>query len=448
VLADACELVDVDYHPLPAVTDPDAALAEGTTLLCEELGSIQLYAVPVTPGPAMDAAPRRASLRLVNQRTAAAPLEVLGCVADWRDDGLTAWATTQTPHVLRSHLAGLLHMPQGRLRVIAPDVGSGFGAKNAVYPEYLVAPVLSRLLARPVRSTQSRRGSLVHMNHGRDQIHEVEIGFDDHGRILALSVVLTQNLGAYSDAIGMTLVGTAMLMGVGCYALPSYQAGIRLVLTNTPPVSAYRGAGRPEASYTIERVVDHVAVATGMDPADVRRRNFIAPAAFPYATPAGLVYDSGDYAAALDLLLSAVGYAALRAEQRRPPSHRGRPALARDRPGHVHRHGGRRAVGPDGAALSGRVVAHAWVNGRVRRSVGRRRPAAVRCSAGGSPGSGRAGRPCTWRRAGSASRDGPRSTARAEPRLRPWLRRGRAGDPPGPGVGGRVPAARADRPAR
>jgi hypothetical protein len=234
-------------------------------------------------------------------------------------------------------------MPQGRLRVIAPDVGGGFGAKNAVYPEYLLAPVLYGLLARPVRSTQSRRESLVHMHHDRDQIHEVEIGFDDHGRILALSVVLTQNLGAYTDAIGMTLVGTAMLMGVGCYAIPSYEAGIRLVLTNTPPVSAYRGAGRPEASYTIERVVDHVAVATGMDPAEVRRRNFIAPAAFPYTTPAGLVYDSGDYATALDRLLSAVGYAALRAEQRRPPSHRGRPALARDRPGHVHRQGG---VGP------------------------------------------------------------------------------------------------------
>ena len=317
VLADACELVTVDYDPLPAATDPDAALAAGAPLLFEELGSNQLYAVPATPGPAMDAAPRRASLRLVNQRTAAAPLEVLGCVADWRDDGLTLWATTQTPHVLRNHLADLLRLPQGRLRVIAPDVGGGFGAKNAVYPEYLLAPVLSRLLARPVRSTQSRSESLVHMNHGRDQIHEVEVGFDDHGRILALSVVLTQNLGAYTDAIGMTLVGTAMLMGVGCYAVPSYQAGIRLVLSNTPPVSAYRGAGRPEAGYTIERVVDRVAAATGIDPAEVRRRNFVAPAAFPYTTPSGLVYDSGDYGAALDRLLSAVDYPALRAEQRR-----------------------------------------------------------------------------------------------------------------------------------
>lgn len=317
-LADACALVTVDYEELPAVTGIDAATAEGAPLVFDELGRNELYAVPpagVTDED-LDSAPRRARLRIVNQRCAAVPLETLACVADWDAHGLTLWATTQTPHGLRNHLATLLGLPQSQIRVVAPNVGGGFGAKNAIYPEYLLAPLLARQLGRPVRSSQTRTESLSHMHHGRDQVHEVEIGFDDDARIQAMRIVLSQNLGAYTDPVGMSLVGTAMLMSVGCYAIPRYAAGIRVVMTHTPPVSAYRGAGRPEGAFTIERLVDLVAAETGVDPAEARRRNFIDPDDFPHTNPSGLVYDSGNYRAALDRVQQEVGYDDLRQEQR------------------------------------------------------------------------------------------------------------------------------------
>jgi carbon-monoxide dehydrogenase large subunit len=254
----------------------------------------------------------------VNQRCAAVPIEPMACVADWGVEGLTLWATFQAPHHLRNYLATWLDIPQNQCRVIAPDVGGGFGAKIVWYPELFLAPLLSKWTGRPVKFAQTRSEAMVQMTHGRDQEHDVDVGFDDDGRIKALRFVITQNLGAYPDPTGMGLPVLTSWMAAGCYKIPKVATSFRTVVTNTTPVAAYRGAGRPEAAYTIERVVDLVARRTGLDPAEVRRRNFIPPKDFPYATHNDpVVYDSGDFPAALEECLRLVDYDAVRAEQAR-----------------------------------------------------------------------------------------------------------------------------------
>jgi carbon-monoxide dehydrogenase large subunit len=315
--ADACALVTVEYESIPSVSDVECALAEHAPLVFDASGTNELMYVPVagTAEEALAAAPHRASLRFANQRCAAVPIEVGACVAEWGPKGLTLWATTQVPHSLRNYIAGLFGLTQNQVRVIAPDVGGGFGSKNVVYPEYLVGPVLSRRLGRPVKSIQTRSESLVHMAHGRDSVHDVEVGFDEGGHILALRLQLTQNLGAWPDPIGVSLVGNVMSMSTGCYKVPKVAIGIRTVFTNTTPVSAYRGAGRPEAAYAIERIMDVIADVTGIDPVDVRRRNFIDRDDFPYTTSVGFAYDSGDYHQALDRLLQLVDYEDLKRQQ-------------------------------------------------------------------------------------------------------------------------------------
>jgi len=320
VAADAVAAVVVEYQSIRPVVTIDQAAAPGAPLLFPQHGSNIIMVVPMLDDleRELDRADQRAGLHLVNQRCAAVPIEPMACLADWHDESCTLWATFQAPHHLRNYLSTWLDIPQSRCRVIAPDVGGGFGAKIVWYPELFIAPLLSKWTGRPVKFAQTRTEAMTQMTHGRDQEHDVEVGFDNDGRIKALRLVITQNLGAYPDPTGVGLAVLTSWMAAGCYRIPHVSTSFRTVVTNTTPVAAYRGAGRPEAAYTIERVVDLVARRTGIDPAEVRRRNFIQPGSFPYETHnEAVVYDSGDFPAALDECLRLLKYEDLRAEQQR-----------------------------------------------------------------------------------------------------------------------------------
>jgi carbon-monoxide dehydrogenase large subunit len=319
IAADAAQAVIVDYEPMDVVTTISSATEPEAPVLFPRHGSNVVTVVPTMDDleKEIERCDGRAQLHIVNQRCAAVPIEPVACVADWGADGLTLWATFQAPHHLRNYLATWLDIPQTTCRVIAPDVGGGFGSKIVWYPEYFVAPVLSKLLRRPVKFAQTRSEAMVQMAPGRDQEHDIDVGFDRDGRIRALRLVISQNLGAYPDPTGLGLAVLTSWMAAGVYKIAKVSTSFRTVVTNTTPVAAYRGAGRPEAAYSIERIVDVVARRTGLDPADVRRRNFISPSSFPYETHnEAVVYDSGDFPAALSECLRIIDYDAVRAEQR------------------------------------------------------------------------------------------------------------------------------------
>jgi carbon-monoxide dehydrogenase large subunit len=314
--ADAAGAVEVEYEELPVAATVAAAMADGATPIMDGLPSnvVLEQALSATDAEAeLAAAPHRLSIHLKNQRCAAVPMEPTVCLADWQAGGLTIWATTQTPHHMRNELAQMLGLTQQQVRVVAPDVGGGFGAKASFYPEFLLAAELSRRLRRPVKYVETRSENMTSMVHGRAQEHDVEVGFDDDGTLLALRVSIIQDCGGWPDATGIGLPTLTSFMSGGCYKIPVIAAGFRSVITNTTPVGAYRGAGRPEASFMIERVVDQVALELGIDPLDVRRRNFIGPAEMPFATQfEGIVYDEGDFPGALEKLLGHLDYAGLR----------------------------------------------------------------------------------------------------------------------------------------
>lgn len=315
--ADAVAAVEVGYEALPVVTSIEEASTDETVLFPRK-GSNVVTVVPTMDDleRELERADQRAHLHIVNQRCAAVPIEASAVLADWKPEGLTVWATVQAPHHLRNYLASWLDIAQSQCRVIAPDVGGGFGSKIVWYPELFVVPLLSKLLRRPVKFAQTRSEAMVQMAHGRDQVHDIEVGFDDDARIKALRLVISQNLGAYPDPTGLGLAVLTSWMAAGCYRIPKVSTSFRTVVTNTTPVAAYRGAGRPEAAYSIERIVDVVARRTGIDPAEVRRRNFIPPSAFPYETHnEPVVYDSGDFPAALEECLRLLRYDERRAEQ-------------------------------------------------------------------------------------------------------------------------------------
>ena len=316
--ADAVPTVLVEYETLEAVTTVGQATSPSAPMLFETRKSNVLTKVPMLDDLEKHFAKShdRASLRIVNQRCAVVPIETVGCLADWTLEGLTIWATTQAPHHLRNKLASWLDTPQNLCRVIAPDVGGGFGAKIVWYPEFFVAPLLSKWLRRPVKFMQTRSEAMVQMTHGRDQVHEIEVGFEKNGKINALRMVISQNLGAYGDPTGLGLATLTGWMAAGCYKIPHVSTGFRTVVTNTTPVAAYRGAGRPEATFSIERIIDLVALKTNLDPVKVRQINFIQPNEFPYETHnEAVVYDSGDFPQALDECLRLLDYDAAKAQQ-------------------------------------------------------------------------------------------------------------------------------------
>lgn len=318
VAADAVAAVDVTYSSLPVMTTIEDATAPGAAMLFPRHGSNVITIVPTMDDLEKDIAKchGRASLHIVNQRCAAVPIEPMAVLADWKPDGLTVWATFQAPHHLRNYLATWLDIPQMDCRVVAPDVGGGFGSKIVWYPELFVAPVLSKVLRRPVKFAQTRTEAMMQMAHGRDQVHDIEVGYDKDGTIKALRLIVSQNLGAYGDPTGLGLAVLTTWMAAGAYRIPKVSTSFRTVVTNTTPVAAYRGAGRPEAAYSIERIIDQVARQTGLDPAVVRQRNFIPPSAFPYETHnEAVVYDSADFPAALSECLQLVDYESVRAEQ-------------------------------------------------------------------------------------------------------------------------------------
>ena len=312
---DAAELVEVDYESLPAVTDPREALRD-EVLLFEDAGSnVCLHRPPEAPDQQLFAnCEVVTSGTLVSQRLAVCPVEPRANAAHTDDDGrLTVWLSTQTPHQDREGLAGILGLDAENVRVVAPDVGGGFGGKGLAVEDVLVA-WLARATGRAVRWTETRSENLVAMHHGRAQHVDFEIGGGRDGRVQALRANILQDAGAY-PGIGAFLPNLTALMASGVYQIPKIEIDVKAVATNTTPVGPYRGAGRPEATQMLERAIDLFATAVSRDPAEVRRRNFIPRDAFPFTTASGARYDSGDYGQALERVLETAGYTQLREQQ-------------------------------------------------------------------------------------------------------------------------------------
>jgi carbon-monoxide dehydrogenase large subunit len=313
---DAAELVVVDYDPLPAVTNPRDAVT-GDVLLYPDAGSnVCMRIAPEEPDENFFAdCEVVVSGSLTSQRMAPSPLEPRSSAATFEDGRLSAWLSTQTPHQDHAAIAGLLELDPEQVRVVAPDVGGGFGAKMLGIEEVLIT-WLAKKLGRPVRWTETRSENMVAMGHGRGQVLDFEIGGSRDGTISAYRLKVLQDAGAY-PGIGTVLPTLTSLMSSGVYAIPKIEVDCTSVVTNATTVGAFRGAGRPEASQAIERAVDAFAAEIDMDPAEVRRKNFIPNDAFPYTTASGAMYDIGDYGGALDRALDAIGYDELRAEQQR-----------------------------------------------------------------------------------------------------------------------------------
>ena len=313
---DAAELVMVEYDPLPVVVDPEAALSGEVLLFPETETNVCASHPPETVDEALfDGCDVVVSGRMVSQRMAACPLESRGCVAMIADDGRpTLWLSTQTPHLDRHVLGLFLGLDDDGVRVVAPDVGGGFGAKG-LSVETILVPWLARATGRPVRWTESRSENMIAMQHGRAAVLEFTIGGNRDGDVQAYRLRSVQDCGAY-PGIGAILPGFTALMSSGVYAIPKIETDTVSVVTNTTPIGPFRGAGRPEATQAIERAMDLFAAELGLDAAEVRRRNLIPADAFPFTTASGAGYDCGDYERALDLALDTADYKALRAEQK------------------------------------------------------------------------------------------------------------------------------------
>ena len=314
---DAAALVSLDLDALPAVVSAEAALAPNAPLIHDHLRTNMFGAFSITKGnvnSAMAGAPHRLQRRFYHHRYAAMPIECRGVAALYepRTDAITIWSATQVVHWVRREVAAILGMPEARVRCVALDVGGGFGVKGHVYPEDLVIPFLARRLGRPVRWIEDRHEHLLSAAHSRDQLHEVEAGFDDDGRILALRDKFILDCGAWNPIGGGVPYNTAAHLA-GPYKIENLAVSARTAATNKVPNTAYRGAGRPEAVFAMERIIDLVAGELGLEPAEVRRRNMIRPDAMPYR--AGIlyrdgepiVYDSGNYPAGLQQALDAIG---------------------------------------------------------------------------------------------------------------------------------------------
>jgi len=312
---DAAETVIIDIEPLEALIDPRHATDTDAPLLHPEVGTNIALAFAQRGEPiSFEDCDIVVTRTILNQRVAAAPLEPRSALCWWEDDRLVLEIGCQGPHPIRTALAEAYGLDPARVRVICPDVGGGFGAKAQLPAEALLLGELARRINRPVRWSETRSENLVGMNHGRGQIQTVTLGGTRDGQFLAYRLHVTQEAGAYPN-MGAMLPLATRIMASGVYEIGRVQFDSVSVVTNTTPTGAYRGAGRPEASAAIERIVDVFAAEAGLDPAEVRRRNLIPADAFPYTTPTRTTYDSGDYAGALDRALAAAGYADLRAEQ-------------------------------------------------------------------------------------------------------------------------------------
>ncbi len=321
VAKDAAALVEVEYEPLGAVVDQEKAVLPGAPQVHEDVPNNVVFRWKVAGGD-ISAAFRDADLtlkqRFVNQRLIPNALETRASVAQYNagTKELTVWVTSQNPHIHRLLLSGILGIPEHRLRVIAPEVGGGFGSKIHCYPDEAIVGYLAMTLNRPVKWSEERRENYVATIHGRDHIADFEIAAKRDGTITGIRGRCYANLGAYlsTAAPGIPTILHGLIL-TGCYGISALDYEVVGVLTNTTPVDAYRGAGRPEATYAIERLIDLLAAELKLDPVDIRRKNFIPKSAFPAPIASGLIYDSGDYEKALDKALEMVDYAGFRAEQ-------------------------------------------------------------------------------------------------------------------------------------
>jgi aerobic carbon-monoxide dehydrogenase large subunit len=324
---DAAQLVELDLESLPAMLDPEQALGAGATIVHERFGTNLIGSFTIGKGDADAAlarAPRKLRRRFHHHRYAAMPMECRGVVGmhEPRTDAVTIWSSTQVVHWVRREAAAVLRLPEARIRCLALDVGGGFGVKGHVYPEDLLIPYLARRLGRPVKWIEDRREHLMCSCHSRDQIHDVEVGFDDSGRILALRDRFLVDCGAWNPIGAGVVYNTAVHMP-GPYKIEAMAFEASIAATNKVPNAPYRGAGRPEAAFAMERTIDLVAAELGLEPAEVRLRNMIRADEMPYAMGMPyrdgqpIVYDGGDYPAALEKALAALGgVATIRKRQR------------------------------------------------------------------------------------------------------------------------------------
>lgn len=314
---DAAELVIVEIDPLPAIIDPLDALAEDAIHLFPHVATnVALHSEHRGDPISFDDCDVVITQTTVNQRLAPAPIENRSAIAWWEDGRLILELGCQGTHPVRNTVSEIYGLEHDQMRVICPDVGGGFGAKAHAAPEAVVLGELSRRTGRPVRWSETRSENMTGMGHGRGQIQTVTLGGTSDGDLLAYKIEIVQDAGGYPN-MGAVLPFATRIMATGVYDIPAVQVSSISVATNTTPTGAYRGAGRPEASAALERAIDLFADAADLDPAAVRRRNFVQPEAFPFTTPTGTTYDSGDYEGSLDRAMEAADYEELRAEQAR-----------------------------------------------------------------------------------------------------------------------------------
>ncbi|MGE0501430.1 MAG: xanthine dehydrogenase family protein molybdopterin-binding subunit [Rhizobiaceae bacterium] len=311
---DAAELIEVDYDGEDAVVATDRALDEGAPLVWSELGSNRAFRYEVGDGSKTEAAFRRAdkvvAIAFRNNRLVCNYMEPRGAIAEWNaaEERFVLTVGSQGVHSMQSVLAKVFDMPKSKLRVVTPDVGGGFGPKTFVYREYALVIEAARRLGRPVKWQGDRNEHFLVDAQGRDNVVKAEMALDGDGRFLALRVNLIANLGAYISQYGPFIPFVGVSMSTGVYDIPALAVGIDGVYTNTAPVDAYRGAGRPEAAYLIEKLVDACARELGIGPDEVRRRNFIRPEQFPYRTQTGRLYDVGEFAGHMELAMERAGW--------------------------------------------------------------------------------------------------------------------------------------------
>ena len=321
--ADAAELVEVDYEELPVITDPEKAIEDDSPLVHEAIGTNVCVVSPIGDAAAADRAFAEADVvvrqRMINQRLIPNAIEPRGAIAEYAPgpETLTLWTSTQIPHLVKFLLAATVRFPEHKLRVVAPDVGGGFGSKLNIYAEEFLVSLASISLERPVKWVEERRENYLATTHGRDIIGHIEIAAKRDGTITGYRARLVVDIGAYQQLLTAAIPTLTALMLTGVYQIPALAGEIVEVFTNKTPTDAYRGAGRPESTYFIERAVDLLAAELKMDPMEFRRKNFIPKDAFPYTTGGGVSYDSGDYEPALNRALEIGDYPALRREQER-----------------------------------------------------------------------------------------------------------------------------------
>jgi carbon-monoxide dehydrogenase large subunit len=367
-VVDAAEQVVVDYDPLPAVVDPEKALEDGSPLVWEDFGTNKTHTWAVAGGD-FEAARSEADVvieqRVVNHRTAGAAIETRGCIADPHGDSVTLYSATQIPHIARFVLSLVTGMPEDKLRVVAPDVGGGFGSKLNVFAEEVLAVALAKRLQRPIKWIESRSENMAVTHHGRDQVAHVTMAAKSDGTVTGVKLDCVADLGAYYMALTPFIPELGFPVANGCYDIPAVDLTFHGVFTNKFPTDAIRGAGRPEVTYWIELMMNKLAGELGMDPLEVRRKNFVPKEKFPYETALGIVYDSGDYEGSLDKLLSHFDVDAFRREQEELRSKGVYRGVGFSTYVEVCGLAPSRAVGPQGVGLQGAF----WESAMVRVSA-------------------------------------------------------------------------------